>query len=318
MEPSYWSRPAGYVRLWSFRLRWYGLALALSALALGLMVLLRPLLEPSVFLLFVAAVAISALYGGLGPGLLATVLSALVSNFFFLPPLYPLLGGTQELVRISIFMSVGLIISWLAEVHKKDEEQLRTLIEELERRAAERLALQSQLEYNATHDHLTDLLNRGVFYEHLAHALTRARRHGTKVALLLMDLDNFKAINDSFGHRSGDKALVEVAERLKRSLRESDVAARLGGDEFTVLLEDVIDASQALRAAERLQTQLRAPLGLGGHRRLQVSASIGIAVSAEQQPEELMDAADQAMYQAKSRGKAQSVVFDPGATDGAV
>jgi diguanylate cyclase (GGDEF)-like protein len=317
MEPSSSSRPAGYVRWWGFRLRWYVFALALSALALGLMMLLRPLLEPSVLFLFVAAVAVSALYGGLGPGLVATVLSALASDFFFLPPPNTLFGGTEETLRISIFVSVGLIISWLAEIHKRDEGRLRTLNEALERRMAEQTALQRQLEHMASHDHLTDLPNQAVFYEHLAHALSRARRQRSKVALLFIDLDDFKLINDTFGHRSGDKVLVEVAKRLKRCLREADVAARLGGDEFIVLMEDVTDASQALRAAKRLQAQIRAPLDLDGHR-LQMYESIGIAVGAEERPEELVDAADQAMYQAKSRGKAQSVVFDPGATDGAV
>ena len=130
MHLSSLSRPASYIRWWGFRLRWYGLALALSALALSLMLLLEPLIEPEIFLLFVAAVAISAMYGGLGPGLAATVLSAVACDFFFLPPLNTLLGGTEETLRISVFVSVGLIMSWLAEVHKRDEQRLRTRNEE--------------------------------------------------------------------------------------------------------------------------------------------------------------------------------------------
>ena len=127
--------------------------------------------------------------------------------------------------------------------------------------------------------------------------------------MLLMDLDNFKLINDSFGHRTGDKVLVEVAGRLKRFLRDADMGARLGGDEFTVVLEDVVYASESLKAAERFHAQLRAPIAVDGQK-VNTSVSIGIAVGAEEQPEELVHAADLAMYQAKSGGKARSVLFD--------
>ncbi|HLL39517.1 MAG TPA: diguanylate cyclase [Rubrobacteraceae bacterium] len=306
------SSPTGsaYLRSVSLRLLWYGFAVMLSVLALLLMMLLRPLLESSIFLLFLAAVAVSALYGGLGPGLVATMLSALASDFFFLSPLNALLGGIEETLRLGIFVAVGLIISWLCEMHKRTDERLRMLNENLERQVADGRALQRQLEHKASHDHLTDLPNRTMFYEHLERALVRAQRQGSKVALLLMDLDDFKIINDSFGHRTGDKVLVEVAGRLKGFLRGADICARLGGDEFTVLLEDVARASDALRVAERYQAQLRVPLSVD-EQRLYTSASIGIAVGAEEQPEELVHAADLAMYQAKSRGKARSVLFDP-------
>ena len=188
--------------------------------------------------------------------------------------------------------------------------ELAAINEELRRHIAERRALERQLEYKASHDHLTDLPNQASFYENLKRALGRARRQGSKVALLFLDLDDFKLINDSLGHQTGDRVLVEVAERLKVCLREADTAARIGGDEFSVLLEDVADVSEAVKVTERFMTQLRAPLDLWGHR-LSTTASIGIAVGAEEQPEDLLRAADQAMYQAKSTGKAHSVVFDP-------
>ncbi len=190
--------------------------------------------------------------------------------------------------------------------------ELEAINEELRRHIAERRALESQLEYQASHDHLTDLPNKASFYENLGRALARARRQGGKVALLFLDLDDFKFVNDTLGHQIGDRVLVEVAERLKGCLRGADTAARLGGDEFAVVLEDVADASEAIKVAERFQAKLRAPLDLQEHR-LFATASIGIAVGAEERPEELLRAADMAMYQAKGKGKGCHIVFGPSA-----
>ena len=181
---------------------------------------------------------------------------------------------------------------------------------------AKRKALEEQLEHRASHDYLTDLHNQASFYEHLGRALSRARRQGSKVAVLFIDLDDFKLINDSLGHQEGDRLLREVAERLKGCLRGADLAARIGGDEFSVVLEDVADASRAVRVAERFQEQLRVPFDVHDGYRMYTSASIGIAVGAQGQPQELVRAADLATYQAKRMGKARSVVFDPNTTTG--
>ena len=272
-------------------------------------------MESSIFFLFVAAVAISAMYGGLGPGLVATLISALEVNFFFLPPYNTLLSGTEDTLRLGIFLATGLIISWLAQSHKRAEDQLRARNEDLEGWVALRRALEDQLEWRVSHDYLTDLHNQAAFYEHLRRTLSHASRQGTKVALLFIDLDDFKLINDSLGHQEGDRVLREVAKRLKRCLREQDIAARIGGDELAVLLEDVAEASRAVRLAERFQEQLRVPFDIHSHR-LHTSASIGIAVGARWSPEGLVRAADQAMYQAKRVGKARCVVFDPNSIPG--
>jgi diguanylate cyclase (GGDEF)-like protein len=177
--------------------------------------------------------------------------------------------------------------------------------------------LEKRLAYRATHDYLTDLHNQASFYEHLSRALSLARRRASKVAVMFVDLDDFKLVNDSLGHQEGDRVLRAVAERLRESLRGSDLAARIGGDEFAVLLEDVTDASRAHKVAERFQERLRVPFEAGeeGHM-MYTSASIGIAVGAEEGPQELLRAADEASYQAKRTGKARSVIFAPGATRG--
>jgi diguanylate cyclase (GGDEF)-like protein len=189
--------------------------------------------------------------------------------------------------------------------------------EELRRHIAERKALQRRLEYQASHDYLTDLHNQATFYERLSGALSRAKRRGSMVAVLFVDLDDFKLVNDSLGHQEGDRVLRMVAERLKGCLRDSEMAARVGGDEFAVVLEDLADASTAVRVAERFQERLRLPFDVSASPQIYTSASIGIAVGARERPEELVRAADLAAYRAKRMGKARSALFDPEAEGGA-
>jgi diguanylate cyclase (GGDEF)-like protein/PAS domain S-box-containing protein len=177
----------------------------------------------------------------------------------------------------------------------------------------ERKALEEQLQHQAFHDTLTGLANRALFSERLQHAVARTQRHGGKVAVLFMDLDNFKFVNDSLGHKAGDELLVDVAGRLRASLRPEDTAARLGGDEFAVLLEDLVDVGEATRVVERIADKLRSPFDLG-ERETFVTASIGVAIGgangAKKWPEELMRDADMAMYRAKRSGKARYALFE--------
>jgi diguanylate cyclase (GGDEF)-like protein len=175
----------------------------------------------------------------------------------------------------------------------------------------ERKALQEQLEYQALHDALTGLPNRALFMDRLQHALVRTRRRKGEIAVLFMDLDNFKVINDSLGHEAGDKLLVAVAERLRARLRPEDTAARLGGDEFVILLEDLTDVGEATRVAERIAEALRTAFVLN-RREVFVTASIGIALSddARKEPADLLRNADLAMYRAKHAGRAHYEVFE--------
>ena len=176
----------------------------------------------------------------------------------------------------------------------------------------ERKALEKKLQYQAFHDPLTDLPNRALFMDRLGHALARAGQQASEVAVLFTDLDNFKVINDSLGHKAGDQLLVAVAERLKACLRPVDTVARLGGDEFTLLLEGVTGISDAARVAERIAQELRAPFALEAQE-VFATTSTGIAVSssAQGQPTDLLRHADLAMYRAKSKGKACYEVFEP-------
>lgn len=175
----------------------------------------------------------------------------------------------------------------------------------------ERKALEERLERQAFHDSLTGLPNRALFMDRLAQTLARVERHNKPTAVLFLDLDDFKIVNDSLGHEVGDRLLIEVAGRLSACVRPEDTVARLGGDEFTVLLEDAGGVDQAVRVAERISEALRTPFELGEHR-LTTSASIGIVIggAASEEPGELLRSADLALYEAKSKGKARYEVFE--------
>jgi diguanylate cyclase (GGDEF)-like protein len=163
--------------------------------------------------------------------------------------------------------------------------------------------------HEALHDSLTGLPNRSLFLDRMRHALARAERAEAPVAVLFCDLDGFKTVNDSLGHRTGDRLLVLVAERLTGCLRPSDTIARLGGDEFGILLEELREPGDAARAAQRLLDALKAPFELR-EREFYVSASIGIAPGTGD-AETLLRDADLAMYRAKSRGKGRYAVYEP-------
>ncbi|MFI3185548.1 MAG: EAL domain-containing protein [Methylococcaceae bacterium] len=168
----------------------------------------------------------------------------------------------------------------------------------------ERKAVEQQLIYVANHDPLTGLLNRVQFHDRFTQTLTTVRRHDTKLALMFLDLDRFKLINDTLGHRIGDLLLQAVSERLKRSLRANDILARLGGDEFIVLLSDINHIDNVARIAQNTIDILTKPFSIEGNDMV-VTASIGISVYPEdgENSHVLLTNADTAMYLAKERGK---------------
>jgi diguanylate cyclase (GGDEF)-like protein/PAS domain S-box-containing protein len=176
----------------------------------------------------------------------------------------------------------------------------------------ERKQAEEQLKHQAFHDSLTELPNRVLLLDRLEHALSRFHREGGSVALLLVDLDDFKLINDSLGHAAGDTLLVEVAKRLRSCVRPGDTVARFFGDEFVILLEAPTSLDEARRAAKRIQERLQESFEIA-RREVFVRCSIGIALgeSAEDQPEEILRHADLAMYAAKGSGKDQFAVYSP-------
>ena len=174
----------------------------------------------------------------------------------------------------------------------------------------ERKRAEERLSHMALHDSLTGLPNRSLFLDRLEHALARGRREASRCCVLFIDLDRFKRINDSLGHRAGDQILLETADRIAHALRADDSVARLGGDEFTVLCEGISDDEEAMLIADKVAEELGHLYDLQDGE-LYITASIGVALSdRESTPEQMLRDADAAMYRAKSRGRARTELFD--------
>jgi diguanylate cyclase (GGDEF)-like protein/PAS domain S-box-containing protein len=219
---------------------------------------------------------------------------------------------------------------------KRAEEEIRHLHDELDERVrrrtaqlaeanallrheiSERQELEEQLTHQAFHDPLTGLPNRALFLDRLELSLTGSLERGAKVAALLVNLDGFRTVNDSWGYEAGNRVLLAVAERLDTVTGPLGMPAHFGGDQFAVLLEGVVSAGDAVRVARRIEKGLRTPLDLEGRKHV-VTASIGIglSISGWEPPEEILRRADAAMYRAKQAGKARYAIFDPGANEGA-
>ncbi|HEU0276828.1 MAG TPA: EAL domain-containing protein [Rhodanobacteraceae bacterium] len=178
----------------------------------------------------------------------------------------------------------------------------------------DRKRAEQELRYLANYDTLTGLPNRALLGERLGAAVINARRNGHKVAVLFLDLDRFKHVNDSLGHTAGDRTLKATGARLRQYVRENDVVARLGGDEFTVVLEDLTDVRSAEEMAQRLLQAFSKPLAITSSQETVISPSIGIAMYPDhgQTPADLLKCADTAMYHAKERGRNTWAVYHEG------
>jgi len=199
-------------------------------------------------------------------------------------------------------------------------EELQASYSEIERKVADRTAelgiIAEQLALRVLHDELTGLPNRTLFWDRLSHRISLADRHRTGFAVILVDLDKFKEINDTLGHAVGDRLLVDVASRIRGVLRAGDSAARMGGDEFLVLIDDAPTKDAALTVANRLSEALAAPYQLETVRRI-VTASIGVAMGPEgfESADQVVAAADTAMYDAKQHGRGLCVIYGENGRD---
>jgi diguanylate cyclase (GGDEF)-like protein len=173
---------------------------------------------------------------------------------------------------------------------------------------SERKATEARIASLAYYDALTGLPNRTLFFDRLQTALAMARRDSQRTALLFIDLDRFKPVNDTYGHEVGDQLLQRVAQQLRDCVRESDTVARLGGDEFVVLLPHVHTLDDAMAVADKIHARLREPVEIGAYR-LEISSAIGVATFPEDGADEvaLVRSADDAMYRAKAGGRDQVI-----------
>lgn len=199
----------------------------------------------------------------------------------------------------------------LARAHEELEHRVAARTAELsaanaklKEEIAERKLAEERIRHMAQHDALTGLPNRALLYDRLDQAIARAHRQGHRVAVMFLDLDRFKSINDTLGHEVGDILLQEVAHRLRGVVRAADTVGRLGGDEFVVVLHEVADAAAAGQVAEKIIAAFAPPVLIGPHQ-LRASTSIGIALYPEdrQETHALLKCADMAMYQAKQSGR---------------
>ncbi len=213
--------------------------------------------------------------------------------------------------RIIGSMLVGSRLGDLSTFDAEDVKLFDTMVAQASA-SLENWRLEDRLKHQAFHDPLTGLANRVLFTDRLRHALSRRPRTGVaRLAVLFIDLDDFKMVNDSLGHGAGDDLLRFVADRIRSALRGFDTAARLGGDEFAVLLEDIVGPEEAVGVAERIVDSLRDPFPVRGHE-VAMHASIGVATAghAPIAAEELLRQADVAMYRAKERGKATLEIYE--------
>jgi diguanylate cyclase (GGDEF)-like protein len=216
----------------------------------------------------------------------------------------------QDVLLIAGAMAAILGIVLLAAFHGtsrrlgRQNRQLRDLTDTLRESEA-------QMRHQAFHDPLTGLPNRALFADRVGHSLTRRRRNRAMPAVLFLDLDDFKTVNDTMGYGSGDRLLIEIARRISDTIRPGDTACRLSGDEFAILLEEIGDVDQARDVADRILARIAEPLDLAHE--VTVTASLGIAMVDDDvfDAEDVLGRADVAMYAAKGAGKARHVMFEP-------
>ena len=220
-------------------------------------------------------------------------------------------GRTQseEMIEIPLLSIILVMVFIIASVRAKTQKELEHEHRLLKQLLEERETLQEALLHQAFYDKLTGLPNRALLFDRLQHSFLEAVRHRQGLALLFVDLDGFKSVNDRFGHAIGDQLLIEVAKRMLSVARPEDTVARLGGDEFTVLIKAPHTLDAAADVANRVLEMISEPYQINDID-LSISASIGVSMRYPKgdQPEDLLREADDAMYQAKSSGTSKIYV----------
>jgi diguanylate cyclase (GGDEF)-like protein len=231
--------------------------------------------------------------------------------------------GQQSMAMVPLVAagrSVGLIEVTSARRDAFDERavELAVMLAGEAAMALENARLYDEIRHQALHDGLTGLANRVLFRDRVELAVARSRRSGGRIAVLFLDFDDFKALNDTHGHARGDEVLAVAAKRVSEVLRPSDTAARHGGDEFAILIEDIVDEADALTVATRLAEALRQPMPIG-HAEVRIAASIGVAigVAGRESTDDLLRNADVAMYAAKASSRGGAEIFRPALREGA-
>ncbi len=247
-------------------------------------------MEDSVVIFAVIPIYLTAIMFGLPGGVLSSLGTLLIDPLLFnwMRPETGYFGGSFWTVHLALFI-IGLAFGYLNRMRRK-----------LNREHEERQKVEAHLEHMSTHDPLTDLPNRAIFDELLGEALTQSRHRDEGLAVLMIDLDNFKSINDEYGHSTGDQVLKELGYRLKRSLRSSDHVARLGGDDFIAFIEGSSDKYIIARICERLIYNASQPFSFDDQE-LKLTISIGISRFPEDgdAPAKLFQLADHALCQVK-------------------
>lgn len=268
----------------------YIIAVGIFAVALAVRLLVLPVEPGLAYLTYYPGTAVTALLCGMGPSLFYILLAALVGANIFVPPYWAF--SQDALVPAVAFMVAAATILFVIQFYQRIV-------------ARQRLTQT----YTSCHDNLTKLSNRAVFQDQLRHAIVLAQREEQLLAVLLIDLDNFKTINDTLGHDMGDLLLVDVAQRLLRCIRDGDSVARMGGDEFAVLLNN-IESVEVNVMCRRILAALRQPFRIIENE-LRITASIGVSLFPNDGDDAcaLLKNADVAMYHAKEKGKNKFRLF---------
>ena len=254
------------------------------------------------YIFFYPSVIIAALFAGFRFGLLATAMAALLADYWIIPPKGFTISSLPDAVGLAIFSFNGVFISVIAELYRRARTKIANYATELALREGCKRT-EEIIHQMAYHDSLTGLPNRKLFSDRLDIALAHARRNQNKVVVAMIDLDNFKEINDTLGHIVGDLFLKATAERLDAALRKGDTIARFGGDEFLLILPDVKVIEDAIQVAQKIIDISCKPLLIDTHQFV-VTMSIGLAVYPNDGTDEgmLVKNADITMYQAKQAG----------------